>query len=743
MDDETVQDAIDYCCTNPDGLDTEELLSKFPEYRDELVPLLALCNLIEEIPRVPPQRYETMKHRIMAAAAVSQAAATQSTQAIPAQKAAKADTGRRIFILEWLKRPALAVGVLALLMVAFVWSASASSLPDNPFYNVKMLAENVSLNFANSPVEKARKHAELAEERLTDLEIMQQQHKLDMAGQAFSNYAEHLQQGQDLLNVIPAGEEKNAVAGVLYHTCRKGEVEFSGFDVAKLSPPVQSDYHISSIIQNSLSKLSANVLVASNIPLEQWIDKDTLSVLRQTPGPEATRIARFTPGVTGTALGTALSGAVTPSSGPATVTTEPGATMGTTQEATSNTGSPTPSAGLAIATQTAGGSAGITGTATAQISQSSTAMTAVASTTTSATPGLPALTQTGTPQTATTKNPTPTKQAGGTSTAQPTKQATTGTATPKSTQQPSKTATVRGNKPTFTAVSLTATVVPQLSNTPRPPSPTRIPPTVTQMLSTSTRVPPTVTQVPSTSTANPPTQTRIAPTNTEPTNTRVPPSSSPAPPTGTTPPSRTPALPTATEDSRAHPTRTPQDDTTPEPTRTPRNTPAPPPPPGSPPHTPRPTEVEPPEGGTRVPHPTATSLPQSQSPTPLSEPTPEDGSACRVKIKHVDASCASSRCLNWTAQVENKSGATLQLNWTVELEAKVGRGGSQVVASESGTDTFAVGTQDIGGLLCFDLSGNANNIKVNITISGDDPTCNQRAKSGNVDSCGEAPDPAT
>src|SRR5215211_98928 len=36
------EEALSYCLDNPDGLITEDLLSRFPEYSEELEPLLAL-----------------------------------------------------------------------------------------------------------------------------------------------------------------------------------------------------------------------------------------------------------------------------------------------------------------------------------------------------------------------------------------------------------------------------------------------------------------------------------------------------------------------------------------------------------------------------------------------------------------------------------------------------------------------------------------------------------------------------
>lgn len=756
MSDERIQDVIDYCCGNPDGLDTEELLGRFPEYREQLVPLLALCNLVNDVPRVPAHRYEAMKQRVMSAAVANQAAqTTQVSQVAPARKAPQAqvkprgNTGPRLFILEWLRRPALAAGVLALLLVSFVWSASASSLPDSPFYNVKILGESFSLNFADSPAGKARRHAELAEERLADLQKMGQQHKLDQAGPAFSDYNKHLQQGQDLLNGISTGDEKNEVAGLLYRTCRKGQVEFSSFgpNTSKLPASVRQDYEGSATTQNSLARLSENVLIAAKIPPISKIDRATLGVLQQTPGPEATRIAMFTPGSTDMGIYNGSGD----KAGEATDTPAPGEIRTTTEQSTQSTNvAGNPSTPTTATTNVPTAIAGV-GTSTQQPSQSGTAVvagstagstisvpvapagkqsetaappvtgTALAVSSTSTTVST-ATVSTATVTVVTVDSPTPEKSPG-TATQQP---ATTNTAQatqplPAVTERPKETPTARLVPPTPT----TRPALP--TPTPRP-----VRPTVTPALS----VQPTASPEPTGDPPSPPTHTP-KPTNT-PKQTQVPPSNTPVPATNTNVPANdtpTPPLPTATPDDGGRRTRTPEPEPTATTTRTPHPAPTPPNPPGGGTQTPKPVDSEP--TVTLVPP-----LPPPTSPTP--QPTQAGGESgditCKVSIKNVDASCASATCVNWTAQVENKSGATLQVDWTAQLEVKAGSGGYQVVATDSGTANVGPGRGGIRGKLCYNFPPDARNSMVNFAISVDNPTCDQLNKSKNINSCGHAAD---
>src|SRR6476646_1697318 len=71
MDEMTIQDALDYCLENPEGLSAEELLSRFPEYREELASLLGFAAGLGSLepPAVPVARRAAMKARLMDAAA--------------------------------------------------------------------------------------------------------------------------------------------------------------------------------------------------------------------------------------------------------------------------------------------------------------------------------------------------------------------------------------------------------------------------------------------------------------------------------------------------------------------------------------------------------------------------------------------------------------------------------------------------------------------------------------------------
>src|SRR5437899_353199 len=67
----TIEEALDYCLSNPDRLSVQQLLSRFPEHREKLEPLLTRAFSISDAlpPPVPAERMAAMKQRLMDAAA--------------------------------------------------------------------------------------------------------------------------------------------------------------------------------------------------------------------------------------------------------------------------------------------------------------------------------------------------------------------------------------------------------------------------------------------------------------------------------------------------------------------------------------------------------------------------------------------------------------------------------------------------------------------------------------------------
>src|SRR5437868_5042275 len=66
----TIEEVLDYCLANPEGLSTDELLAMFPEHRDRLQTLLSVAAGLEELmpAPVPEDRKASMKQRLIDAA---------------------------------------------------------------------------------------------------------------------------------------------------------------------------------------------------------------------------------------------------------------------------------------------------------------------------------------------------------------------------------------------------------------------------------------------------------------------------------------------------------------------------------------------------------------------------------------------------------------------------------------------------------------------------------------------------
>ncbi len=251
--------------------------------------MLALSASIESLapPPVPTERRASMKARVVQAAA-----ARQPTQAIPVARPAYASQPT-VRSLPWLRHPVWIGAALAAVVVALVWWASASSLPDNPFYGTKLTTENVLLNLANAPEDQVRGYIGLADVRLSDLRTMNGLGKLASAGIAFDNYDYHLTSGFRIWKGI-TGAKRTGLARLLYTSSVAGQRTFSSFGNAlgKLPASIQADITQADLIISDLNTASAQAL------RDNGIDPESL------PTPSVPVMAVATPNNTAIAIGT-------------------------------------------------------------------------------------------------------------------------------------------------------------------------------------------------------------------------------------------------------------------------------------------------------------------------------------------------------------------------------------------------------------------------------------------------------
>ncbi len=272
----TIQEALDFCLENPEGSSVEELLVRFPEYRVELASLLGLAASVASLtaPTVPADRREAMKARLMVTAAAQASQPEEATAVsvapaapVPAERPSSVDRRpRQRPALPWFLRPGWVVAAAAILLVAFTWWSSAHSLPDSPFYSIKLASENIALNLAGSDEDKAQGNIKLANSRLYDLRTMGQMDNLAEAQPAFDNYSSHLENSVTIWESLK-GTSHIDVARVLYASSAAGEVTFDSFGAQTNSLPADLRQKISTTdaVLRSVSSDTANTLAAANI----------------------------------------------------------------------------------------------------------------------------------------------------------------------------------------------------------------------------------------------------------------------------------------------------------------------------------------------------------------------------------------------------------------------------------------------------------------------------------------------
>ncbi|MDQ3928911.1 MAG: DUF5667 domain-containing protein, partial [Chloroflexota bacterium] len=301
-----IQDALEYCLANPDNLGAEELLGRFPEYREELEPLLALSRSIEAAPpAVPVERRAAMKQRLMQAAAAQQAAQAQTASLAPVpvrkQPAVKVHTPKREWRLPFFSRPGWALVGAAALMLLFIWWAAARALPNSPFYSVKLASENFALNLASSPEEKVRRHVDLANARLFDLETMRNMGRLADAGAAVEDCKYHLTAGSMLWEQTQ-GSVRTELAKELYISSQAGRVTFAEFEEAikNLPATVRKNFQDTIDAINGLNRRTVAALLGEGIdPNEVTEEADPEMAVLLTPTvqvPDGGTPTRPTPG---------------------------------------------------------------------------------------------------------------------------------------------------------------------------------------------------------------------------------------------------------------------------------------------------------------------------------------------------------------------------------------------------------------------------------------------------------------
>ncbi|MEO6457418.1 MAG: DUF5667 domain-containing protein [Chloroflexia bacterium] len=675
----TIQDALDYCLVNPDGLSVEELLMKFPEYRDELQPMLALSVNIAtlEPPPVPVDRRAAMKQRLMASAS----AATLTVAIIPQKSAVPASPPSPPWwesLLALVRRPALVGALGAVAVVALLWWSAIGSLPDSPLYGVKLTSEDALRNLTRGTSGRIDSYLGSASARLNDIREMQRQEKLAQAGPAINNYRSSIASSAALLEQT-SGEERTNLAKKLYVSSAQGFVGLAAIapDLSNIAGDVRANFDETINTLEELRADTGGILISSNVDvyallLEADIEPSTVP----TPLP---KFALVTATVTVPAVADATRTSIAATQ--ATETARISAAQLTAQAIIAGSGGPsagTPSARFNAAQTVVAG-----GTGSSMASAQQTVLAPVPAT------------ETPVPSATETMINSPTATTGVPKTSLPTWTSVVprATRTVAQTSIPSATRTIQPLTPrpaTNTPRPPQATATRRATNTSTLPQPTNIPTVVTRVPTTAV---PTSTQVPS---ATMPVSTftpvpTLVPSTTEPT-----PSRTPLPILTQLPPLPTIVL------------NTPR----------PSSTPVPPFPTGLP--------------ITPLPLPTITSiLPTAPALTSIPLPTEI---LCVLELDDVNISCGLGLCLNSSAVVHNESSSGVSATWTAELRVKVGSGSYITLSTQTGNAEFAPGGTLIEPRFCVPLPIGTTQVQIRLSLSY--AGCSEQQSSGAIQPCG-------
>jgi len=181
----------------------EQCLSSYPEYANELEPLLRTVVATKKALAIQPRPEFKSRAR---------------HQFRLALQAAKPKTG--LSFLAWQPRWALALALFLALLVTGGGTVAAAgySMPDTPLYPVKLAAERVQLALTGSDIGKAELYAKLADRRVTEIVYMASKGKpeqVELTAERFNSYLGSIaslslaESGEGEVMMAPAAQESS------------------------------------------------------------------------------------------------------------------------------------------------------------------------------------------------------------------------------------------------------------------------------------------------------------------------------------------------------------------------------------------------------------------------------------------------------------------------------------------------------------------------------------------------------
>jgi len=146
------------------GTTVAECVSRYPQYREELIPLLQAAESLRELPKEEPRRDAVRATLVRVGAAMA-----EQVEADEAPQAAGSSGGR---ILPFrISRPVrrLVVGLAAVIVLVILGGASADTVPGDLFYPLKLAKEKVTFGLTTKPGHRAELRLTFADRRLEEL----------------------------------------------------------------------------------------------------------------------------------------------------------------------------------------------------------------------------------------------------------------------------------------------------------------------------------------------------------------------------------------------------------------------------------------------------------------------------------------------------------------------------------------------------------------------------------------------
>jgi predicted membrane protein len=156
------------------GENIEQCLQSYPEYVDELKPLLEASQITRQASAIQPRPEFRDRAR---------------NQLYSVLRETEQKKSKSIFSWGWQPRWATAVVIVLVLFLAGGWTVTAAngSMPGSFLYPVKMATEQVQLAFTFTSLGKAELYAELADKRVAEIIYLAENNKTEKIEQVANN----------------------------------------------------------------------------------------------------------------------------------------------------------------------------------------------------------------------------------------------------------------------------------------------------------------------------------------------------------------------------------------------------------------------------------------------------------------------------------------------------------------------------------------------------------------------------